>query len=356
MQYAILSKGSKAAKCRDFLQSGIHPRLPEAPAPNPGLTFIHEVNSTNPLSIRRISIIWYSTDNSDHLMDNPDLAAAAADSETFHLFSHLPPEMRFQIWLEALPEKDLPAFTPYRNGCWFPADPEHLDASSLYQDPVQWKFYHQSLDQIRVKIPLADVNHEARNIAIEWARKQGIRVITHEDRRCTIFLRPFEPMRDVIWVGGDVYEHFVNECSGIHEWLPSPEKVFLPVDIGHFAVSMHMLVDDQCLGALADVLCSFRGDIVMWIIADEHPDFNVMHGDDRKVQPRWELHDTLEGEAMIWERTSKTFEVDLHARLFEEDSIYYNRVLEGSQLIACVLGTFMPNINFEIRAARAIRL
>ncbi|KAG0161549.1 hypothetical protein PDIDSM_9083 [Penicillium digitatum] len=289
-------------------------------------------------------------------METSDFVVSAAGSKTFHPFTRLPTELRLQIWRSALPERDKPAFTPYPKGGWLPVAPESQHASNIHQAPVEWKFCPQSLDQIRVKIPLADVNHEARQVALKWAHKQGFEVIFHNDRQCFIFLRPFEPMRDLIWIGGDEFELFIDECWGVHESAHSPENVSLPIKVGHFAVPVNLLIHDRCLTSLADTLRCFSGDIVLYIIADEHPSFNVIHGNHTKVQPRWELHDTLEGETMVWERKSKTFEVELGPRLFNENSIQYERILEGSQLIACVLGRFMPNVNFEIRAAAAIRL
>ncbi|KGO73809.1 hypothetical protein PITC_035250 [Penicillium italicum] len=286
-------------------------------------------------------------------MDTSDCAVSAAGSQIFHPFPRLPPELRLLIWHEALPERDAPALTPYRNGCWVPTSRLIENASSSLSQTVKWEFNHQLLDQIRVKIPLADVNYEARDFAIKWARNQGIKEVFCEDRQCSIFLRPFDPMRDVMWIGDDVFDLFIHECRGTHILALPTTNIPLLIKIRHFALSIHSLMKEQQSELVSYTLTHFRGDVGMYIIVDEHPDF---HGGRTKIQPRWELCDTLEGEAMVWDRRNKRFTRDLGARLFGEDSYSYDQVLESSKSFVRLLEHNITNVNLEIRAARAMRM
>ncbi|KAJ5400247.1 hypothetical protein N7465_010736 [Penicillium sp. CMV-2018d] len=287
-------------------------------------------------------------------MSTSDLAVSAAGTQTFHPFPRLPPELRLQIWRDALPEKDSPAFTPYKSVGWTPILASENAGANHPQQVVEWEFHHELLDQIRVKIPVADVNYEARDVAIEWARKQGIEVVFHDYRKCFVFLRPFDPMRDVIWVSEDALELFTNECWGLHSPDSSPWNVSIPLKIGQFALPESLVMDRQYLHSLYNAICSFSGDVVMYIIAGENPDSTAMFVDHTKVQPRWELCDAREGEAFIWDRNDKIFHAKGGLRNLQFDS--YLRVLEVSEVIAQIIIESMPNIDFEIRAVRAIRL
>ncbi|KAF4761372.1 hypothetical protein N7455_000907 [Penicillium solitum] len=287
-------------------------------------------------------------------MSTPDLAVSTAGAQTFHPFPRLPPELRLQIWRDALPEKDSPAFTPYKSSGWIPNPAsENMDANNS-PPIVEWEYHHEFLDQIRVKIPLANVNHEARHAAIEWARKQGIEVIFHDYRECVVFLRPFDPMRDVIWISADTFFLFTDECWGIHTPDISPVNVSIPFKVGRFAVSERVIMDRQCLKTLYNTISTFSGDVIMYIIAGEEPNSTAMFVDHTKVQPRWELCGAHEGEALVWHRNYKRFDSNGGLRILQDGS--YLRVLEASREIAKIIIEFMPNINFEIRAVHAVRV
>ncbi|KAJ5502956.1 hypothetical protein N7463_005830 [Penicillium fimorum] len=269
-------------------------------------------------------------------MSTSDLPMLTAGFPTFHPFSRLPPELRIQIWRDALPEIDPPAMSPYQAGCWRPVPvPESEQAQVFHQTSMEMELHHELLDPIRVKTPLTPVNHEARGVTIEWALKQGIEVRFHEGRQCLIFLRMFDPMRDVIWFGQDSLEAFAKECWGVHTVANDPRQTLtVPIDTGSFAISERVLMDDPSLSFVLDAIHCFCGDTVMYVIAGEHPNFNI-NGDRTKVQPRWEIDDSQKAKALAWNRHKKRFEVKsvnsgrdiLHA-------LSYQRVLEASQMIS----------------------
>ncbi|KAJ5170796.1 uncharacterized protein N7500_003579 [Penicillium coprophilum] len=105
---------------------------------------------------------------------------------------------------------------------------------------MEFEYHPELLDHICVKVPLTTVNHEARSVAIKWALEQGIEVRFHEGRQCSIFLRPFDPVRDVMWFNRDVLEDFAEECSGMHPLADLRQKLFVPIKMDRFAVSEHV--------------------------------------------------------------------------------------------------------------------
>lgn len=288
-------------------------------------------------------------------MSTSDLAVSAAGTQTFHPFPRLPPELRLQIWRDALPEKDSPAFTPYQSSGWTLVPASEAMHANNPRHIVEWKFHPESLDKIRVKIPLANVNYEARHVAIEWAHKQGIEVLFHGYRECVVFLRPFDPMRDVIWISEDAFEIFTNDCWGVHPSDgPQASHVSHPCKVGQFALPESVVMDGDSLYSLYSAIATFDGDVVMYIVAGEKPNPTAMFVDHTKVQPRWELCDAQEGEAFVWDRNNKRFEAKGGPRILQYDS--YQRVLAISKVIGEWMIEFTPDTDFEIRAVRAIRV
>ncbi|KAJ5365175.1 hypothetical protein N7517_008061 [Penicillium concentricum] len=294
-------------------------------------------------------------------MSISDLPVLTAGFPTFHPFSRLPPELRILIWHAALPEIDPPAMSPYQAGCWRPVPvTESEQEDTFHLASVEMELHHELLDPIRVKTPLTAVSHEARSVAIEWALKQGIEVQFHEGRQGLIFLRTFDPMRDVIWFGQDSLEAFAKECWGVHALANDPRQTLtVPIDTGSFAISERVLMEDASLNFVLDAIHCFSGDTVMYVIAGEHPSFDIIHGNCAKAQPRWEIDDSQKAKALAWNRHKKRFDVKspncgreiLHA-------LCYNRVLEASQMVS-----ELPSPSggerttaFEIRPVYAVRL
>lgn len=61
------------------------------------------------------------------------------------------------------------------------------------------------------EVPLLFVNREARGIALAWVREQGIEIRPREHRQYPIFVRPFDPMRDVLYVALDKWDDLLRE-------------------------------------------------------------------------------------------------------------------------------------------------
>ena len=58
-----------------------------------------------------------------------------------------------------------------RKGCW-----EVLPPTSDESKELPMVFQHHLLDNIQIEIPLAFVNHEARDVALCWIHEQDIKV------------------------------------------------------------------------------------------------------------------------------------------------------------------------------------
>ncbi|KAJ5824560.1 hypothetical protein N7447_006900 [Penicillium robsamsonii] len=254
-----------------------------------------------------------------------------------------------QIWRDALPEIDTPALSPYQAGCWRPVPvPESEQVHVFHQTSVEMELHHELLDPIRVKTPLTSVNHEARGVAIEWALKQGMEVRFHEGRQCLIFLRTFDPTREVIWFGQDSLEASAKECWGVHAGAVAngPRQILTaPIDPGCFAISEHVLMDDPSLSFVA-------------IIAGEHPNFDI-HGDCTKFQPRWEIDDSQKEKALAWNRHKKKFEVkSVNSGRDILHTLSYQRVLEARQMVSKLPSPSAGarTTTFEIRPVYSVRL
>ncbi|KAI0388272.1 hypothetical protein F5Y17DRAFT_453448 [Xylariaceae sp. FL0594] len=141
-------------------------------------------------------------------------SATGSTQSAFPLFSKLPPELRNQIWQEALPRDDEvpPALFFYKKGCWAVRTLTEGDDGYIPGQPennIACEFRHDKLDLARIELPLVEVNREARSIAFAWARDKGYSIRNVEDR--PVILRPFDPARDVIYISPSRWTTFLNE-------------------------------------------------------------------------------------------------------------------------------------------------
>lgn len=186
------------------------------------------------------------------------MAAAATNSSSFPLFSSLPLELRDQIWRDALPDEVGPALYFYRKGCWCP---RRLLQSDEEYDPtnqelnLNFEFRHDLLDVVQFELPLFFVNREARNIALAWVREHGTEIRALEGRQSLVFVCPFNPIRDVLYIALDKWDDFLREPDDrcfqpdLLEQLISVK----PADITRIAVS-EALLRSEIAAPLAELL------------------------------------------------------------------------------------------------------
>ncbi|KAL3486901.1 hypothetical protein BJX62DRAFT_214557, partial [Aspergillus germanicus] len=134
----------------------------------------------------------------------------------FHLFPHLPAELRLQIWHDALPAtlSTRSAVFPYKKGCWgprhlTPGDPEY---DSLHEDlNLNFEFDHTLLDPLEISLPLFQVNHEAHSVALQWIQTQNLTTRFDKQKNELVFLRPFNADTDTLYVSRGQWNDFICE-------------------------------------------------------------------------------------------------------------------------------------------------
>ena len=229
------------------------------------------------------------------------MAAATTSSYTFPLFSSLPPELRNQIWRNALPDKVGPALYFYRKGCWCP---RRLAKSDKGYDPdndehnLNFEFRHDLLDDAQFEVPIVFVNHEARGIALAWVREQGIEIRPHANQQYPpVFVRPFDPMRDAVYIALDKWDYFLCEPYD-RQFQPDvyEQLINIETDITRIAVPQALLQSEAA--TIPEIFLWFLNLKVLLIVVDAQPDLQSTDND-MKVQRRWEIEST-QGGAFFW--------------------------------------------------------
>jgi hypothetical protein len=119
------------------------------------------------------------------------MEVSTTGSASFNLFPALAPELRNQIWEEALPEEKIqPSLAFFKPGCW------RLHGAA---EPDLELIFHHELLAVNGEWPLACVNREARSIALPRIRERGL-VARARNRQYPIYARPFEPRVDAMFI------------------------------------------------------------------------------------------------------------------------------------------------------------
>ncbi|OBT88500.1 hypothetical protein VE02_03468 [Pseudogymnoascus sp. 03VT05] len=222
---------------------------------------------------------------------------------TFTRFSKLPPELRNQIWNDALLTKDRPALFPYQDGCWHPIYLSESDEGYIANtDNIRLEFNSDLLEPIPIEIPVCLVNREARDAAIAWAHRQGARIISLGDMQRHVFGRLFDNEQDTLYVGLSNFADFFVEP---YNRLAEPDLFGRIVGSGpslrFIAVPEALL--ERMPGALEEMFEWFRGLEVIFIIVNAH------HG--IAAQQRWEL-ESAQGKALLYDQSQRRFDWEDH--------------------------------------------
>lgn len=236
------------------------------------------------------------------------MAGTATKFCTFPLFSRLPPELRDQIWREALPGSIGPGLHFYKKGCWCP---RHLTASDEGYDPsndelnLNFEFRYDLLDDMQFEAALVSVNREARDIALGWAREQGLEIRRRDGGRQPVFVRAFDPTRDALYVGLGQWDDFITEPSDRCSEPDLVERlVTVATDVRRVAVPEELLPREGAW--LAEVFQYCDRIEALLVVVDEQP--HVRSADEgRKVQHWWEYESTREG-ALFWNHDRRDLE------------------------------------------------
>ncbi|KAM0417467.1 hypothetical protein ACHAPT_012529 [Fusarium lateritium] len=256
------------------------------------------------------------------------------DSSVFIRFPDLPPELRSQIWHQALPVIG-PAICRYREGLWHPRylQPGDEEYSAEWEDNICLDFRPDLFIKVPVEIPLIFVNREARSVAQGWARKHGVE-IQPESQTC---VRPFDLESDIIYVNIDQFE----DC-----YMEPHERMLEPDLVGRM-ISLTIRPQNLAVSEMA-----FRTDTVKPIILSLHNyayHLYVIVGEQPDVEGLWEL-DRSRGRSVFWNPEQQRFHMGEGELITDED--LYRTIEEDKKGLSPDLEDF---VRLEVRPAFAVR-
>ncbi|KAI5919326.1 hypothetical protein F4810DRAFT_505711 [Camillea tinctor] len=282
----------------------------------------------------------------EEIMDVVLEEAAADRPSAFPLFSNLSPELRNQIWRDALPTTVGPSLCFYKKGLW---RPRQLTASEERYDPeneefnLVFEFRYDLLDAPQFEVPLALVNREARSIALPWLREHGVETRPREGGQDRFFLRPFNLERDALYVPAENWEEFVAEPL---ERPFEADLVGRHMDVVPYITRLAVpgvLLDAQ-MNYLDEVFRSFYRLEVLFVVC------NSASQDIRDADGQWEL---MSGDftPLVWDPDRKEFSPKHPVR--EGDRAQYPKMEAAGKIISDALVQNHMH-NFEIQPCDAV--
>lgn len=244
--------------------------------------------------------------------------AYSTQHRAFHLFPCLPAELRLQIWRETLPDLDGVTLHGYKKGCWDLRDPlsgeSEGESGALGRADKILDFRHERLDDVYIDMPIVFVNREARGTALSWARAQGIKMDFNTDKACHVFVLPFNPWQDALFINSHKLDEFCIEPADRLAGLqlrgqsaysnPEITQVALP----HTALTSEMAV-------FYDLIHWFPRLQVVYIIVDieigpalpkySSTEERARHKERMKHQ-RWKTSQT-QGHSYVWDNKDRKF-------------------------------------------------
>lgn len=226
---------------------------------------------------------------------------------TFPLFQSLPTELRLQIWSESLPKGTENSLYFYTKRCWearqeTEADYD-FDPNAEYN--ICFEFQHERLDPLEVELPLFLVNHEAHSLASKWIRRQSLKLRFNQEKQSLVFLRPFHPESDTLYVAEE-------KCT---EFYCDPIDRLFGADLEDISVSerdapfTRLAVPDELLLKNPDAFCElfeYYGVIEEIFVILSSQSYDIK---DIQPQGRWEL-DIVDAQRPIfhWNSGTKSFQ------------------------------------------------
>lgn len=286
-----------------------------------------------------LDILLTAVSHSTHLTTRVETTMANA---TFHPFLRLPPELRVIIWRESLPEQDVPALFFYKKGSWLATDAEKTNENDETEDDtISLSFHHYVLEHVPVRIPLASVNYEARSIALAWVREQGIQAVFCEKRQCYVFVRPFDPTRDAIYVSRATWDDFCQEVEVCIDELSDDGSLAHTIsDVQHVVLPATILDNEFYASHLSELFWWNMNIRSISFIIGTPPSLEMdaereNSGMSTVMDRRWELrggHD----KAYIWDEKRNKFRRNRHA--WVGGKRLYNAIEYASSELASQIG------------------
>lgn len=149
----------------------------------------------------------------------------------FHAFPRLPTELRRLIYLDYLAPLNPPTVYLYNKNLVL----RYLDPEG--EDERYAGISHEPLVQVNLPI-LVHVNSEARSVTMSWARSQNISLRFRKETKGHIFARPWDPVRDALYVSRDKWEEFCElpwDQEGVEEMAATVRHLALPAFTAYYS-------------------------------------------------------------------------------------------------------------------------
>lgn len=280
------------------------------------------------------------------------MTATTTNSSPPPKFSTLPPELRSQIWRDALPENFNPTLFFYKKGCWQPRyileSDEDYDAENFYG--IEMKYRHEFLDRVEVDIPLFFVNREARGIVRGWMSRKGIEMCFRQGAAQSVFLRHFDPLRDALYVPVDKYDEFCNEPL-LRAFEPDLEGIthsYGGREVPNIALPAELFWD--FVATSDDIILEYYVSAKLIVVINAQADLDSDEKEGRWQQ--WEFGSVRE-RALVWNLDHRKFSWDEGEHICDQD--IYNRIEEVANKDVAEKLVRDRNSLFEIRAVMAVR-
>ncbi|KAF5595983.1 hypothetical protein FPCIR_4249 [Fusarium pseudocircinatum] len=256
----------------------------------------------------------------------------------FTLFPRLPPELRDEIWYHALSEPRQPGICQWKPGCWSPKylTAEDHDWSDNDPDNIRLEFRYDKLGT-SVHIPIADVNREARRVALAWAGDNNIKNRYKNGKY--EFRRRMDKDKDTMYLAHDMVEAAELEAinRGYEDDLRNKHHT-VATYITSFAIS-------------ADSMRVLNATPYDWEWHENLEKIYVIVGKQPDKDGHWEI-DTTRGASFFWTRDTRKFTPQLGADEFCNNVLLKKITEDKMHLGAIIMGCQGPaRQSFEIRIA-----
>ena len=281
------------------------------------------------------------------------MTEASTYPPTFSLFPRLPLELRNQIWQHAMPKQRGPVLQFYRKGCWCPRrltqsdegyDPEHEDRN------MNLEFRHNLLEDAWYDVPLLFVCRESRGIALAWVHEQGLTMCRRKDGgRDPVCVRPFDPLRDALYVASDKWDDFVHE---VDDRTSEPDLYEQLVDVRSEVecIAIPQVLLEREKETLCEIFQNFGSVRVVFIVVGQEPK-SASTNSGMKLQRRWELEGGQDAAALCWNPDKREFDLVDGER--HNNEILYRPIMANLTLVDGLVKNYTGR--FEFRAVSAIR-
>ncbi|KAF4341449.1 hypothetical protein FBEOM_4610 [Fusarium beomiforme] len=261
----------------------------------------------------------------------------------FTLFQNLPPELRIQIWHYGLSEPRGTGICIWKKGCWIPKylTPGDSDYCPDVADNIRFEFRHDLLST-PVKIPLVDVNLEARRVALAWARDNN-NIKVHYSKGKYHFEVKMDNELDALYVPEDqIHDLVVEPVDRMFEPDLEQRNLSCMSYVTSFAVS-EKLFDDNSNETL-DMWDWYDRVERLYVVVGKQPDENL----------QWEI-DTSRGTSLYWTKESGEFVLGEGEDICDKGLC--KRIIDDKMKLQHVLKnahTHSENFRLEIRVCSVV--